>query len=705
MEILENQLDCTRCSFHGSDFKSTQIHMGTIHPEFCEEIDTGGLGKLVFYQKSARLFHCHRCFFTSKLFANVYYHILSQHAVPDKWRKETKPIVEPKSEPASEVDSEKNDSESLESEDDKYVDEQDQSKTNEAVKSEENDTLTSWPEKAPTQDYPDNSDSDFKSNSIEKVSEMSAETKDKESFSEPDLLESESSNTSSSLKKTSSVRAKVGIEFSDDAASSLSKDIPEFSDDDDEPALPGGIPHFSEDEETAPQAKEAESSSEDDLIPDQSRGIEDISEDEMPPEEKPTDNMSEDEAAPVPSKDLQNSSEEEENASATGKEMDFSEDNEEDAPAPSKEIMDFSEEDDEESTIIPKNAMDFSDEEETANAAKNIMEFSEGEETTNVSKHVMEFSEEGTSGLSKDIMEFSEEDDTPAISKGIMEFSDEDEAYSPSKDMPKYLEGNTTPTQLKDSEYTDDAPTSVVKGSSPFSEDEQIPDEGTPSEPKDFAGTSANINIPARLPGVAHFSEYKATPWSKDRLETINTTDISLTVHETIDASDDKDGFGKDEEILKHVKRVKGRFHCLLCDCRPLKRGPILHHLITRHNMPSPFICKTCGKTFVMETHLKNHLASHTKGLYKCHRCNFQTDHPRGFKKHQTHCDNRHKEEAIKPVDDVKAVDEVKAVDAIAPLDAITPLDDITPLDAITAADAIKPLDFNDIHEDDNEED
>ncbi|XP_018418556.1 PREDICTED: chromosome alignment-maintaining phosphoprotein 1 [Nanorana parkeri] len=661
MEVIQNQLDCTRCSFHGSDYKSMQIHMGTIHPEFCEEIDAGGLGKLVFYQKSARLFHCHRCFFTSKMFANVYYHILNQHAVPGKWSNETKPVVEPKSEPASEVESEKNDSESLESEDDKYVEEQDhRNKINNVVKNEENDTLTSWPETAPRQDNPDNSDSDFKSSSLEKVSEMSAETKDKESSSEPDIPESESSNNSSNITKLSSTKAKVSTEFSDnDAASSLSKDIPEFSDDDDEgPALPGGIPHFSEDEETAPQTKELESSSEDNPLPDQSsqsRGIEDISEDEMPPEEKPVDNMSE-EAAPTQSKDPENSSEEE-NAFAAGKEMDFSEDDEEDAPALSKDIMEFSEEEEEEPAAIPKNAMDFSDEEETANATKNIMEFSEGEETTNVSKHVMEFSEEGTSGLSKDIMEFSEEDDdTPAISKGIMEFSDEDDLYPQSKDMPKCLEGNSTPTQSKDTECIDDAPASVLKGSSPFSEDGEIPDEVTSSDQKDIAATATNISVPTRLPGVVQL--YKATPWTKDKLETINTRDISLTVHETIDASDDKDGYVKDEEILKHVKRVKGRFHCLLCDCRPLKRGPILHHLITRHNMPSPFICKTCGKTFVMETHLKNHLASHTKGLYKCHRCSFQTDHPRGFKKHQTHCENRHKEDAIKPVSDINDIRE-----------------------------------------------
>ncbi|XP_075056291.1 chromosome alignment-maintaining phosphoprotein 1 [Mixophyes fleayi] len=654
MEVLQkcNELDCNRCGFHGSDYKSVQIHMGTIHPEFCEEIDTAGLGKLVFYQKSARLFHCHRCFFTSKMFSNVYYHIIDQHAAPDRWGNETKPIVQPKSEANSVVDSDKNDSESVLSEDEKSIDEQDQKeKISEVVKPEENDTLTSWPEKMPSQDNQDNSDSEFKSSSIEKASVVSPEAK--ESSSDPELPESESSSNSDNISKANS-KTKVDIEFSDnDAASSPpSKDIPEFSDEDEEPALPGGIPHFSEDEDIVTETKHVDESSEAQRLADQSRGIEDISEDEMPPEENPT----EDDRALAQSKEREDSSEEED-ALAPGKEiMEFSEDEEEDTPVLPKDIMEFSEDEEEETTNIPKSIIDFSEEEETANASK-TMDFSE-EETTNASKNIMEFSEEDeTPGLSKDIMEFSD-DDTPAMSKSIMEFSEEEDISPPSKDMPKYLEGNSTPTQSKDSEYVEDADASVLKGSSPCSEDDGVPDEGTSIHPKDVMDSSKSLTTSASVSGVLHLSENASNAsLSKDGLDPLEPGDLSLSAQETVDASDDKDAFLKDEEILKHVKRVKGRFHCMLCDCRPLKRGPVLHHLITRHNMPSPFVCKTCGKTFVMETHLKNHLTSHTKGLYKCHRCNFQTDHARGFKKHQTHCESRHKEDANKSVLDFQEDD------------------------------------------------
>ncbi|XP_069827092.1 chromosome alignment-maintaining phosphoprotein 1 [Dendropsophus ebraccatus] len=651
MEVLQkrNDLDCNRCSFHGTDYKSVQIHMGTIHPEFCEEIDTGGLGKLVFYQKSARLFHCHRCFFTSKMFSNVYYHILGQHAASDKLLDKAKPVTEPKSEQALSQGSERNDSESMVSEDEKS---EEKFKLKD-VKSEENDTLTSWPENVPCQVTQDNSDIEFKSSnssSIEKERAIFPETKD--SSCDP-----ESSSSSDNLSTKKSAQGNIGADFSD-VASSPSKDIPEFSDEDDEPALPGGIPHFSDDE-TVPQSKDAQESSEEDVLRDQSRGIEDISEDEMPLTEKHVDNISEVGSAPAQSK-LEESSEEEEMSAPVKEMMEFSEDDdEEDNTALSKDDMDFSEEEEEavkdrnvEATNASKIVMDFSEEDEATNASKNVMEFSEEEETTNASRNIMEFSEEEeTPGLSKEIMEFSEDEDddaAPAMSKSIMEFSEEEDSSPQSKDMPKYLEGNSTPTQSKDFEYGD-AESSVLKGSSPFSEEESAS-----VRPRDLVDKSKNSSV-ARLPGVARFSEYAGTPsWSKDGLDTSDSGDVSLSAPDTLDVSDDRDGFLKDEEMLKHIKRLKGRFQCMLCDYRPLKRGPIMHHLITRHNVPSPFICKTCGETFVVETHLKLHLASsHTKGLYKCGRCNFQTDHPRGFKKHQTHCDRFHKDDTSKPVVDL----------------------------------------------------
>ncbi|KAG8451864.1 hypothetical protein GDO86_003891 [Hymenochirus boettgeri] len=623
-KLKVQSLVCDRCNFHGSDYETVQIHMGTIHPEFCDELDTAGLGRLVFYQKSAKLFHCHRCFFTSKMFSNVYYHILARHSAPDKWNNGAKPIIDLKSSTLSAVNADKK-SENGTSGDKKSVykhEQKDKLSENEKKKTDESDTLSSWPEKLPKQESRESSDSDFRSSIVRKT-EQSSETKERDSSSDQDL-ESESNSSSCKLGKSNCIPAKQSTEFSDNEPSLHSKDIPEFSDDEETPALPDGLPHFSEDEESTTHPKNLEEFSEGEVC-DQAGGIEDISEEEeeIPAEKKIIEDVSEDEELPAQPKDEVESSEEDE------------------VTAPVNEMMEFSEEEDEAPPAVPKHIMEFSEEEEEQSSiSKNIMEFSEEEEESTIAaENLMVFPEEGTLALSKDIMKFSEVDDTRAVPKSIMEFSEEEDSLSETKDMPKYLEGSSTPTQLKN---TEDADSSKIKE---FSEDEE-----TQVDSKDITSNVLNLSTPTRLAeGLTFLEDEGNSSLSKDLLEASDAGGISAAALDISDAPDDKDGFFKDEEIMKHVRRVKGKFYCLLCESRPLKKGPALHHLITKHNLPSPFICKMCGKIFVMETPLKHHLASHYKGLFKCLRCSFQTDHPRGFKKHQTHCQRGHKEEFDQP--------------------------------------------------------
>ncbi|OCT95286.1 hypothetical protein XELAEV_18012973mg, partial [Xenopus laevis] len=429
---------------------------------------------------------------------------------------EEKPILEAKSEPITVNISEKN-SENSTSEDEKSIDDQEQE---DKLSEDEKNTLSSWPEKTP------------KEESQEKM------------------------------------RAN---EFSDnEATSSHSKDIPEFSDEDepdvDTPASPDSLPHFSEDEEMVTQPKN----------------------EEMPVEDKGIENVSEDEA-PMHSKEVAESSEEED--VPTKETMDFSE---EDVPPLTKDALEFSE--DNEPANITKNMTELSEEEdESAIAEKILIGFTEEEETTNLSKNIIEFlEEEDTPSLSKEIMVFSEEEDTPAMPKSIMEFSKEKDSSPPSKNMPKYVEVKKPSALSEDEETTDESNFAHTVGGFPFSEDEA------------------------------------AASGSNDLSETPETGNITANVSDMPDISDDKDGFIGDEEIMKHVRR-----------------GPVLHHLITRHNVPSPFICKTCGKNLLWR-HISKTIWHPTP--YKCHRCCFQTDHPRGFKKHQTHCLRFHKDETEQTV-------------------------------------------------------
>ncbi|KAM9434255.1 uncharacterized protein Hap1MRO34_002093 [Clarias gariepinus] len=95
---------CPYCRYRcGSKF-SFQIHVGSQHPLHCEDTCVGRLGKVVFYQRTAKLFHCHICFFTSKDYAVVFEHLLARHCLTFRKNKgnELTSEINPDSKDASE---------------------------------------------------------------------------------------------------------------------------------------------------------------------------------------------------------------------------------------------------------------------------------------------------------------------------------------------------------------------------------------------------------------------------------------------------------------------------------------------------------------------------------------------------------------------------------------------------------------------------
>ncbi|KAJ8407319.1 hypothetical protein AAFF_G00278930 [Aldrovandia affinis] len=77
-------LQCAFCRYQCKSNSTFQIHVGTSHPFHCEEMDVGRLGKIIFYQRSAKLFHCQQCFFTGKTYARVYDHVIVSHSFSGK---------------------------------------------------------------------------------------------------------------------------------------------------------------------------------------------------------------------------------------------------------------------------------------------------------------------------------------------------------------------------------------------------------------------------------------------------------------------------------------------------------------------------------------------------------------------------------------------------------------------------------------------
>ncbi|XP_020367269.1 zinc finger protein 91-like [Rhincodon typus] len=74
-------LTCVHCDFKYTDHETLETHLGSIHPEFSDLTNT------VLYQKSAKLFHCRLCFFTNKVYSNVYNHVTTQHPKLNKIEK------------------------------------------------------------------------------------------------------------------------------------------------------------------------------------------------------------------------------------------------------------------------------------------------------------------------------------------------------------------------------------------------------------------------------------------------------------------------------------------------------------------------------------------------------------------------------------------------------------------------------------------
>lgn len=77
--MISSGSQCPYCRYRCGSRFSFQIHIGSQHPLHCEDVCVGRLGKAVFYQSTAKLFHCHICFFTSKDYAVVFEHLLARH--------------------------------------------------------------------------------------------------------------------------------------------------------------------------------------------------------------------------------------------------------------------------------------------------------------------------------------------------------------------------------------------------------------------------------------------------------------------------------------------------------------------------------------------------------------------------------------------------------------------------------------------------
>ncbi|XP_042553112.1 chromosome alignment-maintaining phosphoprotein 1 [Dipodomys spectabilis] len=783
MEVLPEprrpsaRLECDHCGFRGTDYENVQIHMGTIHPEFCDDMDTGGLGKMIFYQKSAKLFHCHKCFFTSKMYSNVYYHITSKHAAPETWtdkpknqlNKEADPVkspsppenqnipsspTEPKSVSAFSMEAQKL-SPGLSPESPKPAPpillepqkpglvppeplktslSSELPKPASVVSEVQKPGLVPSPEpQKPAPMSPEPVKAAHVSPKAQKHSPFadigpppsasspespvlavspepwgpsptaSPESRKPARSASPEPRKPSPSESPEPWKPFSTISPeprrpapavspgswKPGTPGSPrpwksspsvspgpwkptKPASSMSpgpwKPIPSVSPGPWKPTpsvspaswksssvSPGSWktpPTSPESWKSGPPELRKTAST---LSPEHWKAVPSVS----PELRRPGPPLSPDIHSPAGSPELRKPSgspdlwklSPDQRKAAS---LDFSDQKSSRGGSPDLWKPSFSIEP-QKSVFPDARKLGPSGPSEPPKVTSDIWKpvlsidadlrksspFSESTKVVppvspeprkralfpETRKHAL-FPELPKPAMFLESQKAAELGDELQLDAGDEEKCDalvqeellatpkkllEDALFPSSKKLKKDSQENSD-AELSSSEYIrTDLDTTDIKGQESSSDQEQV--------------------------------DVESIDFSKEHKMDMTSPEQSKHV---LQFTEEKEAFISEEEIAKYMKRGKGKYYCKICCCRAMKKGAVLHHLVNKHNVHSPYKCTICGKAFLLESLLKNHVAAHGQSLLKCPRCNFESNFPRGFKKHLTHCQSRHNEEANK---------------------------------------------------------
>ena len=86
MSSEDRHLHCHACQLHFKSHSAHLTHVANTHPASLDGLPVGRLGNVVFYQPTARLFHCSLCFYTANYYPQIYDHLLASHCLSEKGR-------------------------------------------------------------------------------------------------------------------------------------------------------------------------------------------------------------------------------------------------------------------------------------------------------------------------------------------------------------------------------------------------------------------------------------------------------------------------------------------------------------------------------------------------------------------------------------------------------------------------------------------
>ncbi|XP_058134313.1 chromosome alignment-maintaining phosphoprotein 1 [Dasypus novemcinctus] len=799
------RLECDHCSFRGTDYENVQIHMGTIHPEFCDEMDAGGLGKMIFYQKSAKLFHCHKCFFTSKMYSNVYYHITSKHGSPEKWNdkpkshlnKETDPVKSPplpehqkmpcnsaellKPAPLLSIETQKlGPVTSPESPKPPTLAPLELEKSGPVVSPEPlTPSLSCSPE--PLKPAPVSSPELPKSVPVVSESQKPVPIPSPEPqklvpispepvkttlnnpklqkhshFSEtlrPPLSSSPESpvlaaspepwgpslTASPESRKPAQTVSPEPQKPSPSVSPEPWKPFPAVSPEPRRPApavSPGswkpGPPGSPKPWKTSPSAssgpwkpaKPAPS-----VSPGPWKPIPSISPGPWKPAPSASPTSWKSSVSPGSWKSPPTSPESWKSGPPELRKTTptMSPEHWKAVPPVSPELRKAG------PPLSPElrkpgpplspeiRSPAGSPELRKPSGSPELWKLSPDQRKTSPASTDFPEPQKSSRGGSPELWKstFFIEPQKPSVFPETRKPGPSAPSESPkaASDIWKpVLSIDTEPRKPLIPESTKTAPPASPEArkrslfpeprkhpffpelpkSTIFSESQKVVELGdelqidavddqkcdglvqeellaTPkrlledtlyacskklkkdNQENSDAELSSNEYIKTDLDAVDTKGQESSSDQEQVDVESIdfskeNKMDMTSPEHSknVLQFTEEKEAFISEEEIAKYMKRGKGKYYCKICCCRAMKKGAVLHHLVNKHNVHSPYKCTICGKAFLLETLLKNHVAAHGQSLLKCPRCNFESNFPRGFKKHLTHCQSRHNEEANK---------------------------------------------------------
>ncbi|KAF2979533.1 hypothetical protein EK904_008713 [Melospiza melodia maxima] len=679
------RLECDYCSFRGTDYENIQIHMGTVHPECCDEMDAAGLGKLIFYQKSAKLFHCHKCFFTSKMYCNVYYHIKAQHAAPEKWNEEQKeqqvegdsdsskksvmlepqkptlspesgkPALSPELPKSEPVVSPRLQKSSVSPEPQKSA----QVTSPEPEKSVQTKSalVSSEPWKPISSVYPEgwkpvlSPDTWKHSPPVSPELRKSSHTVSSDSWKPSFFPEVRKPGVSVSPESWKLSESRKSMYFSETqkSTSAASSEIQKRA-------------HFPEPRKRVlfPETRKSNPAASTDV---QKRAV--FSE---PQNQTSTSAVSTEGQKQALCSEAQKSALV---SSEVQKHALFSEAQK--LTSISSEVQEstsFLESQKSTSPEVQKHGLFTESQKPTPVSPETLKQavFTDCQKSAvspDVQKHAV-FSEmqKPAAALSSDVQRHAETTVPSEIQKNIL-FSE------PHKSASGFFSEPQTPSESGESDFLSHSLDDQKPLDDLFSQDEQSilakesPEHMLYSCPKKKPKKENQENSDSELNSsecgkpVVDSMEIKEQESNSDQ-EQYDMESSDYSKESKMDATtptqppcvlqftEEKEAFISEEEIAKYMKRGKGKYYCKICCCRAMKKGAVLHHLVNKHNVQSPYKCKICGKAFLLESLLKNHVAAHGQSLLKCPRCNFESNFPRGFKKHLTHCQSRHSDDTPK---------------------------------------------------------